>query len=45
MDTMLSNRPIILTLVARLENGNPADGLALAQALISQIRDQVVDVP
>ena len=38
-DTMLSNRPIAITLVARLMNGQPADGKALARALFSQIDD------
>jgi hypothetical protein len=39
-DTMLRNRPNDFTLVARLVNGQPADGKALAQALFSQIGDR-----
>jgi hypothetical protein len=37
---MLRNRPNDFTLVARLVNGQPADGKALAQALFSQIGDR-----
>jgi len=36
-DTMLSNKPTDFTLIARLVNGQPADGKALAQSLFSQI--------
>lgn len=37
---MRSNRQISFTLVARLVNGQPADGKALAHALLNKISDQ-----
>lgn len=38
---MLSNKPMAITLVAELVNGQPSGGKTLAQSLFNQIGDRV----